>query len=176
MTTNEKIFALVVIFCGFFLFFMIFFGELTAAYIQSYWHHYEYTARLKKIVYLLNDWRVDKEVQKKTIEYYTVFWERRLGMKDMPVAFEMLPISMRKDVTMDLFWDCFRHSHIFQNSSMAVKRSISIVMKNEFLLPGDYLIRTGQLKTKMVYVVSGVVQVSGFEVRIKRQFGYSIKI
>ncbi|KAI4460643.1 cyclic nucleotide-gated cation channel subunit a [Holotrichia oblita] len=159
ITPTEKIFVLIIIFCGFFLFFMIFFGELTAAYIQSYWHHYEYTARLKKIVYLLNDWRVDREVQKKTIEYYTVFWERRLGMKDMPVAFEMLPISMRKDITMDIFWDCFRHSHIFESTSMAVKRSISMVMKNEFLLPGDYLLKTGQLKTKMVYIVSGVVQV-----------------
>lgn len=154
---------------------MIFFGELTAAFIQNYWHHNEYTSRLKKIVYLMNDWNVDKEVQKKTIEYYTVFWERRLGMRDIPEAFDLLPVSMRKDVTVDIFWESFRHSHLYAETSIAFKRSISMVMKNDFLLPGDYLFRVGQLKTKMVYIVSGVVQVRKLDINeIGQRFIYLV--
>ena len=57
---------------GFVVHIMIFFGELTAGFLQKYRHQFEYTTRLKKITYLLNDWGVDKTVKKRTTEYYKV--------------------------------------------------------------------------------------------------------
>ena len=83
----------------------------------------------------------------------------------MPHAFDLLPLSLRKEITVDIFWEALRHSHLFGNEDISFKRSISLVMKNEFLLPGDYMYKLGEFKTKMYYVTSGIVHVRKFQLK-----------
>lgn len=77
----------------------------------------------------------------------------------MPSAFRLLPLPLQKEVTLDIFWEAIRHSHLFANAEMPFKRALCIEMKSEFYLVGDYVFRLGQMKNKMVYIVSGILQV-----------------
>ena len=60
---------------------------------------------------------------------------------------------------MDLYFDAFKHSHIFADLEIAVKKELSLVMRSEFLLPGEFLLKPGDKKAKMIYIYSGRIQV-----------------
>lgn len=141
---------------------MLFFGELTAAFLQIYRHQYEFTTRLTKIMYLLGDWQVKRRVKKRTVEYYKLYWEKRSGINNIPKVFYYMPISLRKETMVDIFWEAIKHSSFFCNVDLSLKRSLSLRMNNEFYLPGDFIFKAGEPKTKMVYVVSGTIQVRCF--------------
>lgn len=145
---------------GFSLHIMLFLSDLIATFKKEHMNYFEFETRVSQIMGLLEEWEADDELKQKTVDYFSVFWQKRYGLKDMPEMFNLLPTSMQKEVTVDIFWEALRHSHFFASTDMSFKRSISLVMKSEFLLPGDFLFRVDELKTKMVYIVSGVVQVS----------------
>lgn len=66
---------------------------------------------------------------------------------------------MQKEVTLDIFWEALRHSQLFSAQDMPFKRAVSLEMKSEYYLPGDYIYTLGKVKSKMIYIVSGILQV-----------------
>ncbi|KAI4455199.1 cyclic nucleotide-gated cation channel subunit a [Holotrichia oblita] len=142
---------------------MVFVSHLIATFKKDHMNYFEYETQVAKIMGLLDEWDADEDLKKKTLDYYSVFWQKRSGLRDMPEMFNVLPTALKKEVTVDIFWEALRHSHFFGGTGMSFKRSVSLVMKSEFLLPGDFLFRIDELKTKMVYIVSGVVQILSSE-------------
>lgn len=98
--------------------------------------------------------------QARTLEYYNTLWNKRKGISGTPNAFKLLPLPLQKEVTLDIFWEALRHSHLFTHTEMPFKRALSLEMKSEFFLTGDYVYRLGEIKNKMVYIVSGILQVT----------------
>lgn len=145
---------------GFTLDMLVFKGCLIAAFKRSNNNYNEYKIRTSAIMKLLEGWNTDAKLMTKTTEFFDVFWEKRNGVSSMPAIFQRLPVAVQKEVTVDMFWNAMRHSHIFAGLDMSFKRSVSFMMRNEFLLPGHFLYKRGELKSKMVYVVSGVLQVN----------------
>ncbi|GJQ67376.1 hypothetical protein Trydic_g8263 [Trypoxylus dichotomus] len=142
---------------------MIFFGELTAQHIQKFKHQLDFSKRLSIIIEMIRDWNTDEESQKKTVERYSKYWEMRQGMKDAPSIYKTLPLAMQKEVALDLFWDCFIHTQLFDECEMNFKRSLSLHMSTEFYLPGDYLFYPNQLKHKLTYLASDNCQIRNCE-------------
>lgn len=159
VTVLEKIIVILILLTGFVFHMMFFYGELTAGFLQIYRHQFEFTTRLKKIMYLLDDWKVNKSVKKRTVDYYKLYWEKRSGINTMPNAFYLLPVSLRKEAMVDIFWEALRHSSFFCSTDVSFKRSLSLFMTNEFYLPGDFIFKAGEPKNKMFYVVTGKIQV-----------------
>lgn len=108
---------------------------------------------------MFDDWNIDATLKHRTVEYYNTLWGRRSGIVNMPAVFNMLPAPLKKEVTVDIFWDAMNHSALFKNQDTAFKRALSLEMKSELFLPGNYVFQSKQFKSKMVYVVSGVLQV-----------------
>ncbi|GJQ83461.1 hypothetical protein Trydic_g8587 [Trypoxylus dichotomus] len=156
---KELLYYIWTLLLGFTLHMMVYVSNLISIFKKDNMNYFEFQTQVDKIVGLLNEWEVDDELKQKTVEYYKVFWQQRQGLKEMPEMFNLLPTSLKKEVTVDIFWEALRHSHFFAKTDMSFKRSVSLVMKSEFLLPGDFLFRVDELKTKMVYIVSGVVQI-----------------
>lgn len=78
----------------------------------------------------------------------------------MPEVFNKLPEALKKEVAVDIFWEALRHSPMFADMGMSFKRAVSLQMKAEFYLPGDYVYKFGEIKGKMIYIVSGILQVN----------------
>lgn len=160
VTALEKIILMLILLTGFGLNVMYLLGELIFTYLEIYRHQFQFSTRLKKIKYLLDDWKVAKDVKKRTIKYYKLYWEKRRGINNVPTAFGFLPLSLRKEVMVDIFWEALRHSPLLADMDMPFKRSLSLCMTNEFFLPGDFIYKIGEYKHKMFFVVSGIIQVS----------------
>lgn len=144
---------------GYFSHVIYYYGQLTVAHIKKLRRQHDYSRRMKLIEKTLNDWNTNKELKLETMRYYRTLWKRRSGIKDMPKCFNVLPRPMQKEITCDIFWEALRHSSLFSNTELPFKRAISLWMKCEFLLPGDYVYKINHYKTKMIYIVSGILQV-----------------
>lgn len=110
----------------------------------------------------MDDWDVSKEMRAKTLHYYDELWKRRKGFKTVPLCINKLPRCLLLELNVDIFWEALRHSHIFCNVEIPVKRELTIMMKSEFFVPGDIIYKKNELKSKMIFIVSGVVQVFHF--------------
>lgn len=158
-TELEMIVLAVTMLLGFFFHMIHFFGQLTICRIKQFRRQLEYSRRISHIKQALDEWDIRKQIKNRTMEYYSTLWDKRYGIKDMPNCFSLLPTPMQKEVTVDIFWEALRHSSLFSNVELPYKRAISLAMKSEFYLAGDYVFKTDQYKTKMIYIVSGILQV-----------------
>lgn len=144
---------------GFVIHNLIYYGQLTRAYAKLFRRQFLFVDNFNSIKKFLADLEIDDEWRKKTVEYYSVFWEMRCGIKKMPQIFCLLPTPLQKEVTVDIYWEALRHSHLYGQEDISFKRALSLEMQSEFFLPGDYVYRLDKLKSKMVYIVSGILQV-----------------
>lgn len=144
---------------GYILHYMIYFGLLTNAYIKVFRRQFNFVDNLARIKTLLCQWNISKAWQNKTIEYYKVFWDKKCGIKNMPPIFQLLPVPLQKEVCVDIFWEALRHSQMYGEEEMAFKRALSLQMRSEFFLPGDYVYSLNKTKSKMIYISSGILQV-----------------
>lgn len=85
-------------FTGFVLHFMIFFGNLISIFTKIFRWKYVFVDRLRIIQFMLKDWKVSSACARQTIEYYTVFWDRRMGLRKPPEVFRLLPLPLQKEV------------------------------------------------------------------------------
>lgn len=144
---------------GFINHIMIYNAILTAAFIKIFKKTEMFLRSLHGITELMREWNVPKAMISRVIIYHKEMWNQRHGCKDMPGIFYTLPISLQKEITLDLFWEAFRHSHIFAGMDIPFKRAISRAMKSEFYLAGEYLMRIKDRKNKIYFIVSGIIQV-----------------
>lgn len=156
---DEQIVIMITMLAGYFSHIIYFFGQLTIGRIKQLRRQLEYSRRVSQIKKTLEEWDVKKDTKEMTIKYYSTLWSERSGIKEMPECFNLLPAPMQKEVTLDIFWDALKHATLFKDVEMPFKRAISLVMKSEFYLPGDYIYKIDHDKTKMVYIVSGILQV-----------------
>lgn len=159
VTAAEKVLFLGTMVIGHLMHYMFFLGSLIISNINQQRRHYTYVRRIKNIKTVLEVWRIDNELKKLTLNYYDKLWERYSGIKYMPSAYELLPTPLKKEVTLDLFWDALNHSYLFQNEDVPFKRALSLEMKSEFYQPGDFVLKINQFKTKMIFISSGVLEV-----------------
>ncbi|KAI4458789.1 cyclic nucleotide-gated cation channel subunit a [Holotrichia oblita] len=122
---------------------------------------FQFSSKLDVIGKMLDDWNVSHKTKEEAIEKYNKLWEKKYGNKVMPLSFYNLPKTLRGDCTVDIFWYCFKHSHLLRDLDFAVLKNLSLRMKHEFYMPGEYLYKCNQFKTKMFYIASGVVEVIG---------------
>lgn len=159
MAATESVLFLLTMLIGHLMHYMIFLGHLIISNMNQQRRHFNYVRRIQGIKTILEVWRIDNKLKNLTLNYYENLWERYSGIKYMPPAYELLPVPLKKEVMLDLFWDALSHSHLFQKEDVPFKRALSLEMKSEFYQPGDFVIEINQLKTKMIYISSGVLEV-----------------
>lgn len=157
---SELIVMVFTIFVGYLFHIMVAYGELTSVYIKRLTRHFEFTWHFHVIEKFLNDWNLSQTLKEKVLQYYHDFWKRGRGFKKIPNMVQVLPINMRKEIEVDLAWEALKHSHLFTTESMAFKKALAMYMQYKFFLPGDIIFRTGDTRSRMLYLNSGIVQVT----------------
>ncbi|KAF5281795.1 hypothetical protein FQR65_LT14542 [Abscondita terminalis] len=144
---------------GFIFHYFQFLSALIVVHLNSNKNQFVLNENLVGVKNYLAYSKISKLWRDKTMDYFKFLWKERSGIKQMPQMYHILPKQMQKEVTVDLYWDFMMHSHLFRDQNVAFKRALSVRFKNEFLLPGDFLYKVKDIKRKMVYIVSGIVQI-----------------
>ncbi|KAK4879766.1 hypothetical protein RN001_007912 [Aquatica leii] len=72
---------------------------------------------------------------------------------------KIIPLGMAKEINLDVGWDPLKHSHLFRSKPTEFLRLISPYVKQTFLMPGEFIFKKNHMKSQMVYIISGVIQI-----------------
>lgn len=91
-------------------------------------------------------------------EVFKLTWKNCQGYDESTTFLTILSPALHNEILIDVSWPAFQHSKIFRNMELPFLRYISKYVKPQFYMPGEFLIRKNEWKNKMVYVVSGIIQ------------------
>lgn len=96
---------------------------------------------------------------KSTLEtYYGAFWKVRQGILNVNMA-SVLPEIRQSEIKLDLSWKCFQHSHLFRAEDTHFLHYLSSYVTNYFKSAGEVLYKSGEIKSRMIYLAAGTVQI-----------------
>lgn len=99
------------------------------------------------------------QLLKSTLQtYYASFWKTRHGILNVHVE-GILPEMRQSEIKLDLSWKGFQHSHLFRGEELHFLHHLSQFVQNSFKSAGEILYKKGDVKSRMIYVVAGIIQV-----------------
>ncbi|PSN30785.1 hypothetical protein C0J52_15296 [Blattella germanica] len=119
---------------------------------------FEYAHVLKVILMYLKEQKVNPIIISKVKKFYELFWVRSRGMRGLNIPDWLLIPVAKRIVCLDVYWKAYQHSHMFRDVDIPFLRYLSQFFTSEYYMPGDIIYKTLDLKTKMIYVVGGVIQ------------------
>nr|XP_022905655.1 uncharacterized protein LOC111417566 [Onthophagus taurus] len=129
-------------------------------------HASKFAHRFEEINLILKRWKNDVDMKnfhlsfKKTVlNYFRMSWQKNKRQFHRYVPSEIVPDIIVKEIALDVTWDAFKHSHLFKNVSVSFLRSLSVFMQRNVYYPGEIVIKKNMMKSSMVYVISGIIQI-----------------
>lgn len=102
--------------------------------------------------------RVPAGLQRRILDYYEYLWEKRLGY-DESAAISELPPTLRTEVSLFLNRDILQKVPLFRGASDDFIKAIALEMRPAIFMPGDYIVRAGELGEEMFFISRGTVEV-----------------
>ena len=102
--------------------------------------------------------QVPAELQRRIHDYYDYLWGKRLGY-DESAAISDLPPTLRTEVSLFLNRDILQKVPLFRGASNDFIKAIALEMRPIILMPGDYVVRAGELGEEMYFISRGTVEV-----------------
>lgn len=100
-----------------------------------------------------------KEYVDLVMQFYNTFWTKRSGYYHTANMYDVLPEGLRSDITLDFYCVALKHSILFRNCDVTAMRFLSSLMEQKYYSAGETLYKKNEIKDKMIYVVSGVVEI-----------------
>lgn len=97
------------------------------------------------------------------MKFYETSLKKRESTKQDYNFRVIMPPVMSKEITLDLCWDAFKHSHLFRNQEVHFLRYVATLVKLTYGTPGELIYKKGKNISGMVYIINGVVQVYSAE-------------
>ncbi|MBI4446427.1 MAG: cyclic nucleotide-binding domain-containing protein [Acidobacteria bacterium] len=102
--------------------------------------------------------QVPSALRQRILDYYEYLWEKRLGY-DESLAVSGLPPSLRTEVCLFLNREIIQKVPLFRAASEEFVRAIALEMRPVIYMPGDYIIRAGDIGEEMYFISQGTVEV-----------------
>lgn len=103
--------------------------------------------------------RVDPILYSTCKLFFNLFWKNRKGSTIENFGIKIIPEIMAKEISLDIIWDAFKHSHLFRKRETHLLRYIAPLVKQKFMIPGEVIYKRNHFKSCMIYVVSGIIQI-----------------
>lgn len=97
-------------------------------------------------------------LQERIRNYYDYLWDSRLGYDESSVLAE-LPPSLKTDVSMHINRAIIEKVPLFRGASDAVIRDIVVELRPHVFVPGDMIVRSGEVGDRMYFISRGAVEV-----------------
>lgn len=152
------IFTLVNVFAFFYLKCYIY-AKLTSAHKQNLQPWAIFSNRLLNIFQKYKDALKSDFALRNTCQvYYDLFWEHRSALLQ-PSVEGIIPNILMTELKLEMTWKAFQHSHLFRKEELHFLHYLASYVEHQFMIPGQVLYQKGTVKEKMIYVLSGTVQV-----------------
>lgn len=127
--------------------------------VMSLAHKFKFKNVILQVSKELDILKIPKYIIKPTLEFYDTFWSKRNAYNDSRDMFTILPSAMYLEIKLDMCFVALKHSQLFRDADVSLMRFIASVMSQKFLLPGELIYERDEYKNKMIYVVSGIIQI-----------------
>ncbi|PWA24993.1 hypothetical protein CCH79_00016008 [Gambusia affinis] len=128
-------------------------GAATAA--QTY-----FRASMDGCVEYMNTYTIPKLVQNRVRTWYNYTWASQ-GMLDEMELLDKMPLVMRIAIAVDINLATFQKIQLFQGCDQQMLVDMLLRLKSIIYLPGDFVVRKGDIGKEMYIIKSGAVQVVG---------------
>ncbi|XP_030613065.1 cyclic nucleotide-gated cation channel beta-3 [Archocentrus centrarchus] len=159
VTTFEISFQMANFFIGVFVFSSLIgqmrdvIGAATAA--QTY-----FRASMDGCVEYMNTYTIPKLVQNRVRTWYNYTWAAQ-GMLDESELLDKMPLVMRTAIAVDINLATFQKIALFQGCDQQMLVDMLLRLKSIIYLPGDFVVKKGDIGKEMYIIKSGAVQVVG---------------
>uniref|UniRef100_A0A672G2D3 Cyclic nucleotide gated channel subunit beta 3, tandem duplicate 1 n=1 Tax=Salarias fasciatus TaxID=181472 RepID=A0A672G2D3_SALFA len=159
ITTFEITFQMCNFFIGVFVFSSLIgqmrdvIGAATAG--QTY-----FRASMDGCVEYMNTYTIPRIVQNRVRTWYNYTWDSQ-GMLDESELLDKMPLVMRIAIAVDVNLATFQKIALFQGCDQQMLVDMLLRLKSIIYLPGDFVVKKGDIGKEMYVIKSGAVQVVG---------------
>nr|XP_019942828.1 PREDICTED: cyclic nucleotide-gated cation channel beta-3-like [Paralichthys olivaceus] len=159
VTTFEIMFQMTNFFIGVFVFSSLIgqmrdvIGAATAG--QTY-----FRASMDGCVAYMNTYTISKIVQNRVRTWYNYTWAAQ-GMLDESELLDKMPLVMRTAIAVDINLATFQKIALFQGCDQQMLVDMLLRLKSIIYLPGDFVVKKGDIGKEMYIIKGGAVQVVG---------------
>lgn len=120
--------------------------------------HSSHAKRMEKVNAFIKYRRLPKKLKNRILDYYEYLFERNIG-SDESDFYSDLPKSLVRDIKLFLSKDLIAKIPFFKNASDALLTELVLSLKPVIYLPGDYVMRYGEIGHNLYFINKGHVQV-----------------
>lgn len=102
---------------------------------------------------------ISEPLEKQIEKYYEILWKEKDGMNVAPTASAYLPAALQMELAYDINYGHLQNSLLFKHLPEYFLRRLSLTMKNWFLLPGQEIYNQGVIKSRMIFISNGVLEI-----------------
>ncbi|XP_030204178.1 cyclic nucleotide-gated cation channel beta-3-like isoform X2 [Gadus morhua] len=111
------------------------------------------------VSYMVNN-HIPALVQNRIRTWYTYTWDAQ-GMLDESELLDKMPLVMRTAIAVDINLATFQKIALFQGCDQQMLLDMLLRLKSIIYLPGDFVVKKGDIGKEMYIIKSGAVQVVG---------------
>ncbi|XP_028290891.1 cyclic nucleotide-gated cation channel beta-3-like [Gouania willdenowi] len=104
--------------------------------------------------------RIPSLVQNRVRTWYTYTWDAQ-GMLDESELLDKMPLVMRTAIAVDINLATFQKIDLFKGCDQQMLVDMLLRLKSIIYLPGDFVVKKGDIGKEMYVIKSGAVQVVG---------------
>uniref|UniRef100_A0A3Q2Y7D4 Cyclic nucleotide-gated cation channel beta-3-like n=1 Tax=Hippocampus comes TaxID=109280 RepID=A0A3Q2Y7D4_HIPCM len=119
-----------------------------------------FRASMDGCVAYMNTYTIPKYVQNRIRTWYNYTWAAQ-GMLDESELLDKLPLVMRTAIAVDINLATFQKIALFQGCDQQMLVDMLLRLKSIVYLPGDFVVKKGDIGKEMYIIKSGAVQVVG---------------
>ncbi|KAI9542819.1 hypothetical protein NQZ68_016123 [Dissostichus eleginoides] len=103
---------------------------------------------------------IPTEVQNRVRTWYTYTWDAQ-GMLDESELLDSMPLVMRTAIAVDINLSTFQKIELFKGCDQQMLVDMLLRLKSIIYLPGDFVVKKGDIGKEMYIIKEGAVQVVG---------------
>uniref|UniRef100_A0A3P9K6V6 Cyclic nucleotide-binding domain-containing protein n=1 Tax=Oryzias latipes TaxID=8090 RepID=A0A3P9K6V6_ORYLA len=111
------------------------------------------------VAYMVNN-HIPPLVQNRVRTWYTYTWDAQ-GMLDESELLDKMPLVMRTAIAVDVNLATFQKIDLFKGCDQQMLVDMLLRLKSIIYLPGDFVVKKGDIGKEMYIIKSGAVQVVG---------------
>uniref|UniRef100_A0A3Q1K9P7 Cyclic nucleotide-binding domain-containing protein n=1 Tax=Anabas testudineus TaxID=64144 RepID=A0A3Q1K9P7_ANATE len=119
-----------------------------------------FRASMDGCVAYMNTYSIPKLVQNRVRTWYNYTWAAQ-GMLDESELLDKMPLVMRTAIAVDINLATFQKIALFQGCDQQMLVDMLLRLKSIVYLPGDFVVKKGDIGKEMYIIKSGAVQVVG---------------
>uniref|UniRef100_A0A3Q3VZ33 Cyclic nucleotide-binding domain-containing protein n=1 Tax=Mola mola TaxID=94237 RepID=A0A3Q3VZ33_MOLML len=119
-----------------------------------------FRASMDGCVAYMNTYKIPRHVQNRVRTWYNYTWAAQ-GMLDESELLDKMPLVMRIAIAVDINLATFQKIDLFKGCDQQMLVDMLLRLKSIVYLPGDFVVKKGDIGKEMYVIKSGAVQVVG---------------